>query len=619
MCGIAGYLGQSQAGVLEKMTRKLSHRGPDDEGFFNSGVAHLGMRRLKIIDLSTGHQPMTTADGRYTTVFNGEIYNYQKLRGGLEKLGRKFRTQSDTEVILEGFAQWGTDVFAKLEGMFGFAIWDDYEKKLVIARDRFGEKPIYYGSFKGQFVFGSELKALLAHPATLKELDEEALADYLVLDYVPAPRSIFKGIKKLPPASFLTYSESVPLEIKKYWQLDLNTISTSPTEAAEQLEKLLERAVVSRMISDVPLGVFLSGGIDSSTIAYFAQKNSNQKVKTFSIGFDDKSFDESKYSKQVADILKTEHYHHTFSSHDTLRVIPQIFKSLDEPFSDASILPTYLLSQFTRQHVTVALDGDGSDELFGGYPTFQAQKFSWLYNLLPKGLLQTTVGLLPTSFNNITFEYGLKRIAATSDYPEEYRNFLWINSVLPHELKDLLAKENEEATSGQSVTRLLQTTMQDQGSSSRFNQMLALYLRLYLPDDILVKSDRASMMVALEGRAPFLANELSGFIASLPANLKLKNGTTKYLLKQVMRKHLPYEVVFRKKKGFGVPMAKWLNADLKPLLQETLNKDKIDKDGIFNSEMVAKLIADHQAMKKDNRKALWTLIVFQLWKQHWLD
>ena len=639
MCGIAGYIGKPDQKVIERMTRLMVHRGPDDEGYFVNGEVALGMRRLKIIDLEGGKQPMRS--DRSVVVFNGEIYNFKSLRSELEKLGLKFKTNSDTEVILQGYEKWGVKIFDRLDGMFGLAIWDDIEKKLILARDRFGEKPLYYGEFEGIFIFGSELKSLLAHPAVKKEINPEALTKYLTFDYVPAPLSIFKNIFKLEPGCYLEYSikedktpSSSPFSrgrITRYWNTQFSENQISLGDAKERMERHLEQAVTSRMVSDVPLGVFLSGGLDSSSIAYFAQKNSRKKIKTFSIGFKDKSFDESSYARVVANYLGTEHTEHIFSSQDTQSVIPEIFEKLDEPFSDASILPTCLLSKFTREKVTVALDGDGSDELFGGYPTMQVRKLMRLVDLIPKFLIDG----IPASFDNITFEYGLKRMVLSRRYPSLLRDFIWIGSFAPHEVGKLLNK-NFNVTEGFSLPsfrddhggleasatlnssfNIIEKYLSEASYSSDFNKIIYLYLKLYLQDNILTKSDRASMMVSLETRAPFLSKNLAEFINSLPVEYKMRGLTTKYLLKQVMQKYLPHEIVYRKKKGFGIPMARWLTSDLKPLLQELLNRDRIRKEGYFDPDFVQDLIDQHMAQRKDNRKPLWTLMAFQMWKERW--
>jgi asparagine synthase (glutamine-hydrolysing) len=620
MCGIAGFVGNPERKIVEQMARSLVHRGPDDEGYFVNGQVALGMRRLKIIDLAGGKQPMFSPDGKIAVVFNGEIYNFQELRSELEKSGVRFRTHSDTEVIVLGYQKWGTGIFARLDGMFGLAIWDTEKNQLVLARDRFGEKPLYYGFFGGSLIFGSELKAVLRHPAVKKELNEAALAQYLTYDYVPAPLSIFKNIFKLEPGNFLTYSEGAAgkWQIEKYWNVQFSENPIDFPEAEQLLEQKLERAVTSRLISDVPLGIFLSGGLDSSTIAYFAQKNSTSKIKTFSIGFADKSFDESSYARTVAESLHTDHTEHIFTPGDVQAVIPEIFSRLDEPFSDPSILPTYLLAKFTREKVTVALDGDGSDELFGGYPTFQARKFLPLYDLLPKKFINPLIKLLPTSFDNITAEYGLKRIALSSRYPDMYRDFIWINSFAPHEQENLLTQALRTPAQTPEIFFVLQKYLDEVPGASKFNKIIYLYLKLYLQDNILTKSDRASMMVSLETRAPFLALELSEFINALPVNFKMSGLTTKYLLKRVMRKYLPEQVVLRKKKGFGIPMARWLTGDLKPLMSELLNRGRIEKGGFFVWPEVERLMAEHLSRKKDNRKTLWTLMAFELWREKWL-
>lgn len=615
MCGIAGYWGDPEKNIVEKMTRSLVHRGPDDEGYFINDQVALGMRRLKIIDLAGGKQPMRSADGGVAVVFNGEIYNFILLRRELEKLGVTFKTNSDTEVIVEGYRQYGTEVFKKFDGMFAIAIWDDKKKQLVLARDRFGEKPLYYGNFGSTFIFGSELKAVLAHPKVAKKINLQALHKYFIYEYVPAPLSIWENIYKLEPGNFLVHKNG-SIQIQKYFFLELYEQPINEDHALELLEQELEKAVTSRLLADVPLGLFLSGGIDSSTLAFFAQKNSPRKIKTFSIGFEDKSFDESQYARAIAEHLHTDHHEQVFSNRDVLQVIPEIFSVLDEPMADASILPTYLLSRFTRDHVTVALAGDGADELLAGYPTFQARRLMPFYDALPKSVANYLIDRLPTSFNNITWDYALKRIALSSSYPSLYRDIIWIHAFAPHQLSQLFSIQFQ-STIKQNLMSEVECYLGEVEGQKDFNKLLYLYQKLYLPDDILVKSDRASMMTSLETRAPFLANSLSSFLNSLPLEYKIKGFSGKYLLKKLMAKYLPKQTVGRKKKGFGVPMAKWLAGDLQTLMNELLDPVKIKRDGFFNLDYIQQLKSRHLSKKQDNRKQLWALMVWQLWLERW--
>jgi len=438
MCGIAGFVGQGNEEILKKMTGSLERRGPDSEGFFIKDGIYFGHRRLSIIDLATGHQPIFNEDKTISIIFNGEIYNFKDLRKQLEKRGHKFYTQSDTEVIVHLYEDKGEDFLKELNGMVALALWDDKKEKLILARDRLGEKPLYYSFLGGKLIFASELKAILVHPQIKRELDFYSLAKYLNYEYIPFPQTIFKNIYKLGPGEYLIYQKGI-LEKKKYWDIGFNSKLKNrdsiygsegeeenevlfanqnskllEEEAMKGLEEHLERSVKMRLVSDVPLGIWLSGGIDSTAIAYYAQKNSPTPIKTFSIGFTDLSFDESKYARQAAEFLKTDHYEKVLTPRDCLDLIPQIFEFLDEPLADASIVPTYLLSKFTREKVKVALGGDGGDELFMGYPTFQAHQLAKIYQKLPyflrKNLITPIVNHLPVSFNDFSFDFRLKNL-----------------------------------------------------------------------------------------------------------------------------------------------------------------------------------------------------------------
>lgn len=620
MCGIAGFYGKGDEQILKKMTRTLRHRGPDDEGFFFDQKVGLGHRRLSIIDLSqAGHQPMANEDKTVWVIFNGEIYNFQNLRK--ELLSRhKFIGNSDAEVIIHLYEEVGEKVFEKIEGMFAIALYDSKTGKLILARDRMGKKPLYYGLFNNTLIFGSELKALMQHPEFRKELSLEALNKYLQYEYVPTPDSIFRNINKLEPAHYLIY-DGKTLEKRVFWKIRFGDCQISLEEAKKGLDSKLNEAVKARLISDVPLGIFLSGGIDSSTIAYYAQKNSSAKIKTFSIGFQEDSFDESRYARLAAKHLGTEHYEKILSAQDSLELVPKIADLLDEPLADASIIPTFLLSQFTREHVTVALGGDGGDELFCGYDTFIAHRLTDFYEKLPqflrRGLIEKIVKQLPTSFSNFSFDFKAKKFVSGFELQKEYRNQVWLGSfdrearqaLFAPEIWQKLEKENEF----EEIDRYLGEIKID----NYWNQLIFLYLRTYMMDDILVKVDRASMFNSLEVRAPFLDVAMVDFVNSLPTNFKLRGLTTKYLLKKLMEDRLPKEIVYRKKKGFGIPLAEWLTKELRPLLFELFAERKIKNQGLFNYQYINKLLEDHFSRRADNRKLMWTLMVFQMWREKW--
>lgn len=624
MCGIAGYVGQGNEQVLSGMIKTIKYRGPDDSGLLikdNVGLAHA---RLSIIDLSSaGHQPMSNAEKDVWVIFNGEIYNFQELRDILVKdKNYSFKSQTDTEVLIGMYEKYGEDFLARLNGMFSIALYDFKKSRLILARDKMGKKPLYWGVFNSTIIFASELKALLQHPLVKKEVNLSSLNKYLKYEYVPTPWSIFKNIYKLEPATYLVWQNS-KIRKEKFWNLDFSGSGLSFSQALGQLGNKLDDAVSKRLVADVPLGIFLSGGIDSSTIAYYAQKNSLNKIKTFSIGFKEASFDESQYAYKVADFLNTDHYHQMLTAEKALATIPEITKLIDEPLADASIIPTFLLSRFTRQHVTVALGGDGGDELFAGYPTFHAEKFVRLYKKMPlllrKSLLEKIIKLLPVRDTNFSLEFKFKKFISGVYAGDYYRHQQWLGSFNREERKQLLNSEvfyeAEKRDENEDIDRYIKEV---KGVDFE-NQLLYLYLRTYLMDDVLVKVDRASMYNALEVRAPLLDYNLVEFASHLPYNYKYRRFQTKYILKKLMIKKLPKEIIFRQKKGFGLPISLWLKNELKEMCNEFLTKDKIKSEGLFNFEYIEKLKKDHFSCKKDNHKKIWSLMMWQMWQENWIN
>jgi asparagine synthase (glutamine-hydrolysing) len=629
MCGIAGYYGQGNKEILEKMARTLRHRGPDDEGFCISANVGLGQRRLSIIDLSpAGHQPMANEDETVWIIFNGEIYNFKELGRGLKREHR-FKGRSDTEIMVHLYEEIGVEMFGKIMGMFAIALYDKVKNKIYLARDRMGKKPLYYGLFNNTLIFGSELKALMPHPEFKKELDLFSLNKYLFYEYIPTPATIFKNVHKLEPGHYLEY-DGRTIKKEKFWEIEFKVESRkSKVESRElisELDNRLSNAVKDRLVSDVPIGIFLSGGIDSSTIAYYAQRNSTQKIKTFSIGFKEASFDESKYARQVANFLGTDHYEKIFSVHDCLDLIPRISEMLDEPIADSSIIPTYLLSQFTKEKVTVALGGDGGDELFCGYDTFIAHQLADFYEKIPqlirKSIIEKIALILPTSFSNISFDFKAKSFIAGFYGDKKYRDARWMSSynsnmrenIFQADIWSVLKKKNEY----EDIDRYLDHKTSTTDKREKYYQnLILLYLRMYLMEEILVKVDRASMFNSLEVRAPFLDTAVVEFANSLPISLKLHNLTTKYILKKTMEDKLPQEVVYRKKKGFGMPVAHWISGELKPFVLEVLNEEKIKTEGLFNFRYINNLLNEHFSGKRDNRKSIWTLLMFEMWMDKW--
>ncbi|MFA6171568.1 MAG: asparagine synthase (glutamine-hydrolyzing) [Patescibacteria group bacterium] len=623
MCGIAGYWGEGNRKILEDMTRSISYRGPDDEGFFTDNNVGLGHRRLSILDLSpAGHQPMASEAGDVIIVFNGEIYNFREL-GEKIKVRHDFKSQTDTEVILHLYEEIGEKVFTEIQGMFALAIYDRRKGKIILARDRMGKKPLYWFIAGRSLIFGSEIKALMKHPLFKKELDLASLSKYLTYEYVPTPKTIFSNTQKLKPGHFLSWNGK-ELKTEKFWEVEFGRAPVKDfKDGLIKLDQALNQAVSARMISDVPLGVFLSGGIDSSAIAYYAQKNSSSKIKTFTISFKEESFGEARFARQVARHLGTDHHEKEFSHNDCLELLPRIARLLDEPLADPSILPTFILSGFTRERASVALGGDGGDELFLGYDTFLAHQAEYWYERLPgffrKGIIERGAGLLPTSLNNISWDFAVKSFVRGFDGEKKYRYQRWLAAFLPKDKSELFTPEVFNQLSGQNEFEEIDVWQKNVERENYFNQLTNLYLRTYLMDDILTKVDRAGMYNSLEVRSPFLDASVVDLANSFPIGWKLKGFKTKYILKKLMQGRLPEEIIWRKKKGFGIPLARWLAGPLKELVLDYLSAEALRKQGIFNPRQVERLLNEHFSGKKDNRKQIWTLLIFQMWSKNYLE
>ena len=631
MCGITGWANldshkpplEGGKELLHAMCERMVHRGPDSEGLMVASGVALGMRRLAIIDLVTGEQPAYNEDRSVAVVLNGEIYNYREIRADLEKRGHSFRSASDTEVLPHLYEEYGDGMISELNGMFAFALWDSRRRRLLIARDRFGEKPLYWGVFDNTLLFASEPKVLLAHPAVKPSVNLQALRQYLSFDYIPAPLSIYEGINKLPAAHKLTLQDG-RVDVSCYWQLDYQTKTPVPTEdeAAEHLRELLADAVRMRLVSDVPLGVLLSGGVDSSSIAALAVRASSEAVKTFSISFAEASFDESAYARGVAKFLGTDHHEERLSANLAANLVSEIGSWMDEPFSDPSLVPTYLLSRFTRKHVTVALGGDGGDELFAGYPMYLGHRCAEVYKRVPgalrTGIIEPFIRFLPVKTKNLSFDYKALRFVTGAKYDEVARHHIWFGSFTPQEQDELLTPEVLGATDGD-IYRQARGMVDDCSEGDLIKRMQSLDTRLYLAEDILTKVDRASMAVSLEVRAPFLDPRVAEFAASLPTNYKLRRHKTKFILKKAVDELLPRFVTRRSKKGFGVPVAEWLKVKLRPLARDLLSPERVRRAGVFNPEFVLRLQDEHERGVANHRKLLWTLLMFELWHESFVE
>jgi asparagine synthase (glutamine-hydrolysing) len=631
MCGITGWANldsrrppsEGARELLHAMCERMVHRGPDSEGLFVTNGAALGMRRLAIIDLVTGEQPVFNEDKSVAAILNGEIYNYRELRASLEKLGHSFRSASDTEVLPHLYEEHGAEMVRELNGMFAFALWDAKRRRLLVARDRFGEKPLYWGVFDNTLLFASEPKVLLAHPAVKPTLNLQALRQYLSFDYIPAPLSIYQGIQKLPAAHMLTL-ENGRITIEPYWRMSYKTSQPVPSEreAAEHLQDLLADSVRMRLVSDVPLGVLLSGGVDSSSVAALAVRASSEPVKTFSISFAESSFDESAYARSVAKFLGTDHHEERLSANLAANLVGEIGAWMDEPFSDPSLVPTYLLSRFTRKHVTVALGGDGGDELFAGYPMYAGHRWAEIYNKVPAplrtGMIEPLVRLLPVKTKNLSLDYKALRFVTGTKYETVARHHIWFGSFTPGEQEQLLTAEALQQTDGD-IYREARQMVEQCDNDDTVTRMQSLDTRLYLAEDILTKVDRASMAVSLEVRAPFLDPRVAEYAASLPPNYKLRGHKTKYILKKAVHELLPPFVTRRGKKGFGVPVAEWLKFKLRPLARDLLSPERVRRAGVFNPEYVSRLQDEHERGVANHRKLLWTLLMFELWHESFIE
>ncbi len=615
--------------MLGAMTDTLAHRGPDDHGteiVAGTGPVQtaLGHRRLSIIDLDSGHQPMHSSDGRLVIIYNGELYNFMDLRRDLEAQGHTFQTRSDTEVLLAMYREHGELMLPHLNGMFSFVIWDNEQRLLFAARDRLGQKPFHYAWRNRTLIFGSEIKALLKHPLVSRDLDVDGLTSYLSMEYIPSPRTIFRDIHKLPGGHALRLVGG-RLETWSYWPCPFGDADTeagadSEDEACRRIVELLEDAVSSRLVSDVPLGLFLSGGIDSSAVlAMMARKVPARQIRTFAIGFKEKKYDESGYAREVARHFGTSHEEEILDPGRMLEILPSILKQQDEPFADPSIVPTYLLCQKTRRHVTVALGGDGGDELFAGYGFFGWHRWaSRLAGITPGGLRRRLADWSrrqPRWLADTKAGYKLNRFLYALPLSPEVRQIFWMGAVYPLMHRDLWLESRDRQVDG--VFDTLGHHAAACPSGDPWQRALHVYYQTYLQEDILAKVDRASMMHSLEVRAPFLDYRLVEYVSKLPMNYKLRNKTTKYILKKALTGLVPDHILHRRKKGFAVPLGKWFKDELSGELRETLSARRLGDAGLFDPACVTRMVEEHVSGRRDWRKPLWTLYVFEKWREEW--
>jgi asparagine synthase (glutamine-hydrolysing) len=631
MCGICGTFNFSRdaevdAAEVRRMNEQIIHRGPDEDGFYLNGRTGLAMRRLSIIDLSGGQQPITNEDGTIWIVFYGEIYNYPELRQDLEKRGHRFKTRADTEAIVHAYEEYGVDCPGKLNGMFAFAIWDAKNERLFLSRDRLGKKPLYYYYDRERLVFGSELKSLLQAKNVPRRVSQNALDLYLTFEYIPAPHSIFADIFKLPAGHSLVIDGRGKPEIRQYWELHFHENGYHPQELEKGLVEILQDAVKVRLMSDVPLGAFLSGGIDSSCVVALMAQVMKEPVKTFSIGFEEDShstvgYNELHYARAIANHFKTDHKEFILRP-SALDLTEKLVKHLDEPLGDFSIFPTYLVSKMAREHVTVVLSGDGGDELFGGYDAYLAD---WTYRqyrkipaLVRNRVLMPVTMCLPPSEKKKGLRNRLKRFVEGTRFPEDLQHVRWM-MFLAEEEKTRLYGEAMAGVQPQHLPhQFIRQHFANADSQDYVNRQLYVDIKTYLCDDIMVKVDRMSMAASLEARAPFLDYRVVEYAATIPSALKIRGTQTKYILKKAMAPLLPPEIINRGKEGFSIPIKNWLRQELRPMMLDVLAPARIQRDGFFNADYVQKLVNEHLQGTENHSHRLWALMVFNIWRDRYL-
>lgn len=620
MCGIAGIIyadrtGLAQEATLRAMCAAIRHRGPDDNGVFVDGPAAIGMQRLSIIDVAGGHQPIFNEDRTCAIVQNGEIYNHLDVRRELERRGHRYVTRSDTETILHAYEEYGTQCVAHLRGMFAIAIWDAPRRRLFLARDRLGKKPLYYMYDGTRLVFASELKAILAHPEVSKRLDEQALVDYVAWGYVPDPRSIYAGISKLPPGHTLVF-ENGTVTVERYWDVPFNVPHTEMAESAvvDRVLEILDEAVRIRLMSEVPLGAFLSGGTDSSVVVALMAKHSASPVKTFSIGFEEKEYNELDYARRVAQHFKTEH-HEEIVRPDAEHDVPALVRQLDEPFADSSMIPTYYVSRSARRHVTVALSGDGGDELFAGYLRYIDPANVRAVERIPTGirnaLFAPVAHMLPEGTRGID---RLRDMLGTAD--EQYVRRMTQGLTHTHETVFSDALRQRVDTNPMRIAAPFLASMNGTDTLSR-RQYLDIHT--YLPGDILTKVDRTSMMVSLECRAPLLDHVLAEFAATIPPEMRIRGMNTKHILKKVAERLMPAEMVHRPKRGFSIPVAHWLRDSWATRSDELLLGERTLARGIFREPFLRRITDEHRRGLRDNSTMIWSLMMLEMWFRERFD
>jgi asparagine synthase (glutamine-hydrolysing) len=625
MCGITGIVGslRTERAALQRMNDALRHRGPDGEGMFWSDDAGLAMRRLAIIDVAGGDQPIFNEDGSVCVVYNGEIYNYLELREQLRARGHHFATQSDTEVVVHAYEEFGVECVSHLWGMFALALWDSRRQLLLLARDRLGKKPlVYYADAHGGLAFASELQALVSHPDVPREVDPRAIDDYLTYLYVPSPTTAFRNLKKLPPGHRLVW-QAGRITVERYWQVRFaEKLRLSEDEAVEQFGDLFRDAVRRRLIAEVPLGAFLSGGMDSSSVVAEMAELSSTPVKTFSIGFGERDFDELAYARQVAEHFGTDH-HELVVEPRAADILPMLVQHYGEPYGDSSAIPTYYVAKLTRQHVTVALNGDGGDELLAGYERHWAARVDTRYDTIPRfvrhGLIRPLIPLVPEPRQRRAFLRRAKRFMTAAHLPVLDRYLHWVGAYTPSQKLSLYTDDFVDVLHSNDAGRWLREALAPEPYLDPVDAVLRGDTLLYLPEDLLAKVDIASMANSLEARSPLLDHRLVEFCAALPSSYKLRGRTSKWLLRRLMADRLPPAILTRPKMGFGVPVGEWLRGDLHPLLEDTLLSSTALSRNFFRPQTVRALVDEHMSRRADGTAHIWALLMLELWFRACVD
>ena len=628
MCGIVGIVEREfdrpvPGEDLARMVQMLHHRGPDEEGSITLPGVALGMRRLAIVDLAGGQQPILNETGDIKIVANGEIYNFRELQQQLEGLGHRFRSRnSDIEVMVHAYEQWGEEFLVRLRGMFALAIWDGRTRTLIAARDRAGEKPLYWTQTPRGLLLASEVKALLVRPEVSRELDPIALDQFLTYEYVLAPRTLLTGVHKVPPAHFLRYRGG-QATVHRYWDAaDVQLQNWKDDEAAHELRSALQTAVSRQLMADVPLGAFLSGGIDSSSIVALMSQGASQPINTFSIGFSDGTYNELPYAREVAALFNTNHRERV-ASPDLGDMFERLIVHLDEPFADVSLFPTFSVSELAREHVKVVLSGDGGDELFGGYDSYQAQalaaKLGWMGDALMPALAGVAAALPPTEKKKGLVNKVKRFSAGAATAPADLGHYRWMVYLSAREKAKLYDPGLRQALASHDVYAPVREALGRFNQDDVLNRQLYADLSLYLADDILVKVDRMSMATSLETRAPFLDGDLMELAFSMPGHLKIRNGERKWILKQAMKDVLPATILNRKKEGFSIPMKNWLRKELQPLMRDLLSRDRVSRRGLFDPAVVEKLMDEHAEGRENHAHTLFPLMVFERWAEEHLS